>query len=240
MKRWFGSVGMVTLMAGAVSGQDAGPGATPSGEGRVDGRAHSGRWAVSLQTCQADADRLCAESGSGVGDKAVVTCLVRNREELERSCRDALQRARRAQRLRRHCGSDVEKLCAHVEPGERRLVACLRENESQLSPACQDHWARRSSGARKEASARVGEDESSWQQEENAGVPEAEAVWPEEESGWVAEAQAAWDAEEPITDDELDDEGILEERESMWEEAPPASDEGEAGEEEGAQEGPSR
>ena len=34
------------------------------------------------------------------------------------------------------CRTDVQKLCANVQPGGGRIVACLRQNKDKLSDAC--------------------------------------------------------------------------------------------------------
>lgn len=38
--------------------------------------------------------------------------------------------------LRTNCGSDIRRLCAHVEPGEGQLQACMAQNKDQLSQSC--------------------------------------------------------------------------------------------------------
>jgi hypothetical protein len=40
------------------------------------------------------------------------------------------------------CKADVEKYCAGVQPGGRRIAACLKQNEAQVSAPCKDAIAK--------------------------------------------------------------------------------------------------
>lgn len=42
----------------------------------------------------------------------------------------------KAKTIARDCRTDIETLCARVEPGEGRIAACLRDNRDKVSPAC--------------------------------------------------------------------------------------------------------
>lgn len=44
------------------------------------------------------------------------------------------------------CRADIERFCAKVKPGDRRLARCLNKSFKKLSPACRafaDHGGRR-------------------------------------------------------------------------------------------------
>ena len=40
------------------------------------------------------------------------------------------------------CRTDVESLCAGVQPGHGRIAACLKQNEAQVSAPCKDALAK--------------------------------------------------------------------------------------------------
>jgi len=42
----------------------------------------------------------------------------------------------KARTVARDCRTDIQTLCAKVEPGEGRIAACLRDNRDRVSPPC--------------------------------------------------------------------------------------------------------
>lgn len=183
MKRWFGAVGIATLLAGPASAQSAETGgatASDQTEAGAPADAKTRARAALLRLCEADAERLCAESAGSGGDKLVVACLVQYKDQLEPGCVSALKRARRVQAFRRHCGSEVKKLCPGVEPGEGRVVACLKENEAQVSQPCKDRWARRRARKSGEEVASVADEAITEEQAGAESVEEELAPLPEE------------------------------------------------------------
>jgi hypothetical protein len=42
--------------------------------------------------------------------------------------------------LKEKCGSDINKLCSGIKPGEGRIAACLDSREDQLSASCKTTW----------------------------------------------------------------------------------------------------
>lgn len=170
MMRLFQVVGMVVGLAGTAFAQSV---ETVAVEQPDAGAAAKTRSRAALhEACQADADRLCTEPVDASGDKQVVRCLVQNKTQLEPVCVDALKRARRVQAFRRHCRSEVKKLCPGVEPGEGRIVACLKENAAQVSKRCKDRWARREAKKGPGDVASVADEAIT---EEQAGTPPIEA-----------------------------------------------------------------
>jgi len=140
------------LLAGALAalmGQPVDRGGT-EGAGEAQGQDKSRARTALRQACQADADRLCPDAGSGT-DKAAVRCLAQKRDELQPDCLSALKHARRVQVFRRACGGDVGTLCSGIEPGSGRILSCLKQNEAQLTSKCREH-------ARERASKKAGSD----------------------------------------------------------------------------------
>jgi len=45
--------------------------------------------------------------------------------------------------MRSACEADVQKLCAGVQPGGRRIANCLKENQAKVSQPCKDAIAAR-------------------------------------------------------------------------------------------------
>ncbi len=39
------------------------------------------------------------------------------------------------------CGTDIEKFCKDVQPGQGRIIKCMRKHEGELSPACKNYVA---------------------------------------------------------------------------------------------------
>jgi hypothetical protein len=42
--------------------------------------------------------------------------------------------------LKEKCGSDINKFCSGIKPGEGRIAACLDAREDQLSASCKTTW----------------------------------------------------------------------------------------------------
>ena len=45
--------------------------------------------------------------------------------------------------MRSACEADVQKLCAGVQPGSRRIANCLKANQAKVSQPCKDAIAAR-------------------------------------------------------------------------------------------------
>lgn len=45
--------------------------------------------------------------------------------------------------MRSACEADVQKLCADVQPGGRRIANCLKANQAKVSQPCKDAMAAR-------------------------------------------------------------------------------------------------
>lgn len=101
--------------------------------------------AVAQDACVDDVKRFCTDIAPGSGK--IVECLRANEHRLTGACRDRLEaNARRTrvlvEQFGRACRSDVEALCAGVEPGSGRVVACLDQHQLELSPSCAAEMAR--------------------------------------------------------------------------------------------------
>jgi Cysteine rich repeat len=141
MKRLFGVLGAMTLLAGWAGAQSGGTGSAPSTEARKGNKPPR----AVVQSCRADVKRLCPEA-AGSGSKAVVGCLVQKKDQLEPGCKSALKHAKRVQAFRRACGPDVKKLCTGVDPGNGRIVACLKEHQDEVSAECKKRATARKGG----------------------------------------------------------------------------------------------
>lgn len=88
--------------------------------------------------CRSDATRLCSEVKPGHG--RVVACLIRQQDDLSRSCHALTDRVQSAaetiDNMRKVCGAEATRLCAGVPPQAGPLVECLQTNRENLSPAC--------------------------------------------------------------------------------------------------------
>ena len=85
--------------------------------------------------CAADVARLCPNAQ---GRADVHACLEQNADQVSAECKARIEQIQqRFQAAREACQPDVEKFCADVKPGGRRIGACLREHASELSQACQ-------------------------------------------------------------------------------------------------------
>lgn len=183
MKRWFGTLGIITLLAGGAGAQTAqsgGAGSAPSTEaktGKTPPRAL-------VRSCRADLKRLCPEV-AGTGDKGVVRCLIQKKDQLEPGCHGALKHARRVQAFRRACGPDVKKLCGAIDRGNGRIIACLKQQEAQVGAECKDRSTARKPGKGEENVAAVADEAMAEEQagaepieEELQSLPEEDPVVP--------------------------------------------------------------
>jgi cysteine rich repeat protein len=159
MNRWIGMLGTMTLLAGWAAAQS---GSAPSSKSKQDKKPPR----ALVQSCRADAKRLCPQV-AGTGDKAVIRCLVQQKDQLEQGCKAALKHAKRVQAFRSACGADVKTLCGTVDPGDRRVIACLKEHQGQVSAQCKDHFTARKAGKGDESVAAVADEAAA---EEQAGV----------------------------------------------------------------------
>lgn len=101
------------------------------------------------KACKADIGDLCSDvcssdDGTMCGG-TVLRCLTDKKEDIKsEACQKEVLYFEKMEVsnynndviLAAACKSDVEKLCANVEPGEGRVHNCLREHRSQLSEAC--------------------------------------------------------------------------------------------------------
>jgi hypothetical protein len=108
---------LITLGAGTALAQQEGP--APAAQ----------------RPCAADVARLCPNAQ---GRKDVHACLKQNADQVSAECKARIEQIQQKfQAAKEACQSDVEKFCANVQPGGRRVGACLREHASELSQACQ-------------------------------------------------------------------------------------------------------
>ena len=85
--------------------------------------------------CGEDLQRFCA--GVPPGGGRLVQCLSSHAGELLAACGDMVTAASRGgAKLREACGEDLQRFCAAVQPGGRRLVQCLTSHTGELSAAC--------------------------------------------------------------------------------------------------------
>jgi Cysteine rich repeat len=92
--------------------------------------------------CENELVQYCSEVTPGEG--RLLACLYAYGDKLSGQCQGALYDA--AVRLERavdavafvaaQCSTELDTLCANVQPGEGRIAQCLRANQSQLSPSC--------------------------------------------------------------------------------------------------------
>jgi len=45
------------------------------------------------------------------------------------------------------CGTDIQKLCAGVQPGGGRILACLKQHKDQVSDGCKQAVVKATRGA---------------------------------------------------------------------------------------------
>jgi len=87
--------------------------------------------------CEADAQRLCAETPPGEG--RLLRCLHDQESFLSQSCQAAFNRIRlERSKIQASCAGDVGRLCRDVPEGSGRILACLRRHQKELSSDCRD------------------------------------------------------------------------------------------------------
>jgi hypothetical protein len=79
-----------------------------------------------MQTCRADAQKLCA--GVAPGGGRVVACLRANEAQVTAECKAQLGAAEA-------CAAEVKKLCPQAD-GEASLRQCARAKRSEISAGC--------------------------------------------------------------------------------------------------------
>jgi len=105
--------------------------------------------------CEIDIDTLCAEACNPMMGEAcggsVLRCLSEKQEDIKaEECKKEVTYFinmevtdfRNDVILAEACRTDVDKICADVEPGEGRVLKCLRENRESLSKQCADEEAK--------------------------------------------------------------------------------------------------
>ena len=101
--------------------------------------------ALAEDPCAADVKRLCADVKPG--SAGLAACLRQNQPRLSPACRekvdaDALRAKRLIEGFGRACRSDIEQLCAGVEPGGGRVFGCLAQHQFELSSTCEPEVSR--------------------------------------------------------------------------------------------------
>jgi len=113
--------------------------------------------ALAEDPCAPDVKRLCADVKPG--SASIAACLRQNQPRLSPACRekvdaDALRARKFIEAFGRACRSDVEQLCAGVEPGGGRVFGCLAQHQFELSSTCEPEVSRISEARERVAAVR--------------------------------------------------------------------------------------
>ena len=96
-----------------------------------------------LQACNTEFFKYCQDVTPGDGRE--FACIYAHEDQLSNRCENALYDA--AQQLETavaelaylaaECDADIEKHCAHVEPGEGRIMDCMEPHLNAVNKHCQ-------------------------------------------------------------------------------------------------------
>jgi hypothetical protein len=95
--------------------------------------------------CNSDIQALCASVQPGGG--RILACLKEHQDKVSDTCKQAVMKAAQTQpppapspdainAAQAACNSDVQALCASVQPGGGRILACLKEHQDKVSDSC--------------------------------------------------------------------------------------------------------
>ena len=97
---------------------------------------------TAVKGCEEELKTYCAHVTPG--EARVLACIYAHNDKLSGQCEYALYNA--ADQLEKlvaglqyvasECGSDLEKYCSDVKPGEGRIIDCMKKNEKKLSKKC--------------------------------------------------------------------------------------------------------
>lgn len=89
------------------------------------------------RVCRSDVIAHCRDLIFGQRDQ-IRACLKEHVAVISPGCRDFLARAEAFEaRMRAHCGSSIERLCAEFRGKPDEMRACIRNNRERLTPACE-------------------------------------------------------------------------------------------------------
>jgi Cysteine rich repeat len=97
--------------------------------------------------CNDDLTKYCSTVTPGEGRLAL--CMMAHEDKVSGQCygaifdvADGIELAiSKVRRAADACGTDVNKICGNVNPGEGRIARCMVDNKSQLSPGCRTAFA---------------------------------------------------------------------------------------------------
>ena len=98
-------------------------------------------------SCESDAMKFCSSVTPGEG--RLLMCLLAHEDKINEPCGAAIFDALvelgdtiiNLQFAVEACGSDIEKTCGDVQPGEGRIAQCLIDNKATISEPCQESVA---------------------------------------------------------------------------------------------------
>jgi hypothetical protein len=128
---WIVWTTLALVVAAGAAGAEEGP-----GNGKSGGKPSA---------CRQDRERLCP---SARGGNEIFQCLKTHEADLSQGCRDQMKVRRqhfeaRLKSAQQACEGDIERHCAGVDPGDRRLLQCLRKHESELTNECRSSLPQR-------------------------------------------------------------------------------------------------
>lgn len=87
--------------------------------------------------CRQDRANYCKDIKPGEG--RVLQCLLDNFDKLSSECKSKVEKNKKKwEEFKNACGTDLDKFCPNVQPGQGRIHSCLAKNKNQLSDQCKN------------------------------------------------------------------------------------------------------